>query len=30
MSWFSMKIPAALWSRLKAERLIREDAPLPA
>jgi D-threo-aldose 1-dehydrogenase len=30
MSWFSMKIPSALWSRLKAERLIREDAPLPA
>ena len=23
MGWFSMKIPPALWSRLKAERLIR-------
>ena len=30
MEWFSLKIPPALWSRLKAERLIREDAPLPA
>jgi D-threo-aldose 1-dehydrogenase len=29
LSYFSMKIPAALWSRLKEERLIREDAPLP-
>ncbi len=30
LSWFSMKIPAALWNRLERERLIREDAPLPA
>ena len=30
MSWFSMKIPPALWGRLKAEGLIRKDAPLPA
>jgi D-threo-aldose 1-dehydrogenase len=30
MNWFSMTIPSALWTRLKAERLIREDAPLPA
>jgi D-threo-aldose 1-dehydrogenase len=30
MNWFSMTIPPALWTRLKAERLIREDAPLPA
>jgi len=29
MSWYSTAIPPALWSRLKAERLIREDAPLP-
>jgi D-threo-aldose 1-dehydrogenase len=30
MGWLSMRIPSALWSRLKAERLIRADAPLPA
>jgi len=29
MSWFSMKIPPALWDRLKAEGLIRKDAPAP-
>ena len=30
LNWFSMKIPSALWDRLKEERLIREDAPSPA
>jgi len=29
MNWFSMKIPPALWDRLKAEGLIRKDAPAP-
>jgi len=28
--WLSMKVPPALRSRLKQERLIRDDAPLPA
>lgn len=27
--WFSRKIPDDLWTELKAERLLREDAPTP-
>jgi D-threo-aldose 1-dehydrogenase len=30
LSGFSMEIPPDLWRRLKDERLIRHDAPLPA
>jgi D-threo-aldose 1-dehydrogenase len=28
--WMATTIPSALWSDLKAEGLIREDAPVPA
>lgn len=29
LEWFSMKIPASLWTDLQAAELVREDAPLP-
>jgi D-threo-aldose 1-dehydrogenase len=29
LGWFSMKIPASLWTDLQAAELVREDAPLP-
>jgi D-threo-aldose 1-dehydrogenase len=29
LAWASMEIPTAMWERLKAEGLIRADAPLP-
>ncbi|MGE0279804.1 MAG: aldo/keto reductase [Rhizobiaceae bacterium] len=30
IEWFSRPIPAEFWSELKAEGLLREDAPVPA
>jgi len=30
LAWFEMPIPASLWSDLRSEGLLREDAPLPA
>jgi D-threo-aldose 1-dehydrogenase len=30
LAWFSHPIPAAFWADLKAKRLLREDAPVPA
>jgi D-threo-aldose 1-dehydrogenase len=30
LAWLSQPIPAALWAELKAERLIRAEAPTPA
>lgn len=29
LEWFSMQIPASLWSDLQSAGLVREDAPLP-
>ncbi len=30
IGWFQHQIPAAFWAELKAEGLLREDAPTPA
>lgn len=30
LAWFSHPIPAAFWAALKAQGLLREDAPVPA
>lgn len=30
LKWFSSPIPAEFWADLKAKRLLREDAPVPA
>ncbi len=30
LAWFEHPIPAAFWSDLKSERLLREDAPTPS